>query len=423
VRSAVSTLVLLTTLAAAPSAFAWTTTGTGVQNTVVPSMLVTQQRTELVAWESPGAGTISLSRNHSAARALVSGDPIAGRTQLVQQPSGAIQLYYPNGQGVARLTSTDDGQTWTGPAQTQSHTVGGVMGAAVAPDGTPYFSQDGTGFVNVFRGLNGEFVQNVFPRCCGYAESLAVDTTGLVQVAFYSNADPDGTFLYEKLGGDLSPLSSTPLKPTTPHDDRVPLVSDRSGNTFMAWPPGYPTATELTVVPFRGGVPAGDGVNFRGSFTGGDPHAALTVDTQDRLWVVWTGGGSVHAARSRSHGQHFGATVSVKAPGTTYQVSAAAIDGNPGSVDVAVDTGASLVQQALQPGLQVRTFSTKKKVGKKTIVTHWAQALDDGFGVPTATFHIAGRSIHANASGKAKVPVGSVKATAPGYVGASVRVR
>ena len=199
----------------------------------------------------------------------------------MQQPNGAIQLYFPNAQGVGRMTSTDDGQTWTGPIQTQSHTVGPVEGAAVAPDGTPYFSQDGTGFVNVFRGLNGESVKNVFPRCCGYAESLAVDTNGLAQVAFFSNADPDGTFLYEKLGADLSPPARRALKPTAQHTDRVPLVADHSGTTFMAWPPGDP-ATGVTVVPFRGGSPAGDGVDFRGSFVGGDPHMALTVDTKDR---------------------------------------------------------------------------------------------------------------------------------------------
>jgi hypothetical protein len=55
-------------------------------------------------------------------------------------------------------------------------------------------------------------------------------------------------------------------------------------------------------------------------------------------------------------------------------------------------------------------------------VTWWAQALDDGFAVPSATFRIGGRTIHANAAGKAKVPRGSGKAAAPGYVGASFRV-
>jgi hypothetical protein len=186
----------------------------------------------------------------------------------------------------------------------------------------------------------------------------------------------------------------------------------------MAWPPGDP-ATGVTVVPFRAGSPAGDGVDFRGSFVGGDPHMALSVDTKDELWIVWTGGGAVHAARSRSHGQHFGTSVSVPVTGTMYQVSAAGIAGNPGTVEVLVNTGSNLIQQALQPGLSVKVTRKVKKVGKKTIVTRTAQALDDGFGVPTAIFRIAGRAIHANSAGTAKVPAGSGKVTAPGYVVAS----
>jgi hypothetical protein len=335
----------------------------------------------------------------------------------LQQPSGAIQLYYPNGQGVARLASSDDGQTWSAPTQTQSHALGPVMAAAVASDGTPYFAQDSTSGVNVFRGLNGDYVKNVFPRCCGYAESLAVDSVGTVQIGFYSNATADGTFVYERLGADLSPAGTTELKPTAPHDDRVPLVADTLGTTYLAWPPGYPTATGLTVVPFRNGQPAGDGVSFHGPFSGGDPHAALTVDHQNRLWLVWTGGGAVHAARSRSHGAHFGATVSAALPGTAYQISAVALDGDPGSVDVVANTGSSLVARTFRPGLSVRVTRTKKH----KVVTRWAQALDDGFPVATASFTVGGRRVHANAAGKAKVPAGRGQAAAPGYAGASFR--
>src|SRR4029077_12293002 len=117
-------------------------------------------------WDAPVGGTISISRNNAPGRTIVSADPAAGRTQLMQQPNGAIQLYFPNASGVGRLTSTDDGQTWTGPIQTQSHRVGAVDSAAVAPDGTPYFSQGGgTEFINVFRGLNGERMKNVYSRC------------------------------------------------------------------------------------------------------------------------------------------------------------------------------------------------------------------------------------------------------------------
>ena len=421
-RVALAALVLAAGLVAVPAASAWTTLSGGVENIVVPSMIVTQAGTELVSFESPNGDTISVARAGGAAKVIVANDPIAGRTQLVQQPNGAIQLYFPNAAGVGRMTSTDDGNSWTGPIQTQSHTVGGVQGSALMPDGTPLFSQDGTGFVNVFRGLNGETVKNVYTRCCGYAESLAVDTAGLVQVAFYSNADPDGAFVYEPLGADLTPGAPTVLKPTAPHDDRVPLVSDHSGNTFMAWPPGYPTATAFTVVPFRGGQPAGDGVTFHASFGGGDPHMALSVDSSDRLWAAWTGGGAVHVARSRTHGMDFGATVSAPVSGTAYQISAVGLPGDPGKIDVIVNTGSSLIEQQLPPGLSVKVSKTTKKVGKKTVTTSWAQALDDGAPVPTATFTVGGRTVHADATGKAKVPSGSGKAAAPGYAGASFRV-
>jgi len=414
VRRVALALTVVASLALAPSALAWTTLAGGVDNTVIPSMIVTQAGTELVSFESRPVDSISISRNRGAPKVIVANDPAAGRTQLVQQPNGAVQLYFANAGGIARMTSVDDGVTWTGPIQTQSRDVGGVDGAAVGPDGTTYFSQDGTGFMNVFRGLNGETVRNVYPQCCGYDESLAVDSTGLLQIAFYSNATPNGAFLYEPLGSDLSPGIQTSLAPTLQHPPRVPLVTDRAGDTFLAWAPGNP-ATALSVVPLRGGTAAGDGVTFHMPFVGGDPHMALSVDPGDRLWAVWSGGGTVHAAHSRSRDQHFGATVGAAAPGTAYQVSALGLSGNPGTVDVIVNIGASLVEQHFQPGLTVRVY----KVGK----AHWVQALDDGFGVPAATFTIGGRTFHANGAGKAKVPTGSGKAAAPGYVGASFRVR
>ena len=97
---AASAALLLT----APSAFAaWHTLATGVSNIVVPSMLVTRAGTELVSFESPVAGAISVARAGGAPHAIVTGDPIAGQTQLVQLPDGSIQLYFPNGSGVGRI--------------------------------------------------------------------------------------------------------------------------------------------------------------------------------------------------------------------------------------------------------------------------------------------------------------------------------
>src|SRR3954463_14404561 len=193
VAVALAALVLL-----APAAGAWTTLGTGVGVTTIPSLTVTQAGTLLASFDTPN-GTIQLSRNGSTPRVLVTGDPIPGRTQLLQQPNGTLQLYFPNAQGVGRLTSSDDGQTWTGPIQTQSHTTGPVNGGAIAPDGTPYFAQDGTGVVNGFAGLNGEGGRHASTRCCGSPESVAVDSPGLAEVAFSSNADLEWARVYEPL--------------------------------------------------------------------------------------------------------------------------------------------------------------------------------------------------------------------------------
>jgi hypothetical protein len=404
----------LAALAVAPAASAWTTLATGVQSAVIPSMIVTQAGTELVAFDSPVGGTISVSRNRAAPRVVVASDPAANRTQLIQQPNGAIQLYFPNAQGVGRLTSTDDGQTWTGPLQTQSNIAGGVMAAAVATDGTPYFAQDAGG-LNVFRGLNGEASKNL--SCCAEAESLAVDTSGLVQIAFFSTADPDGAFVHERIASDLSVTGPTSLKPTAT-TDRVPLTADHSGFTFLAWAPGKPP-TGVTVVPFREGQPAGDGFYFAVVFGDQRPHMALAVDSRDRLWTIWTNGNRVSVARSRSHGEHFGAVVTTGIPATAAGISATALPGEPGSLDVVVNTGSTLIEQQLRPGLRVLV----RKTTKKTVVTRWAQALDDGIPVPSASFRIAGRTIHANAQGKGKVPRGSGKVAAPGYAGASFHVR
>ena len=90
-----------------------------------------------------------------------------------------------------------------------------------------------------------------------------------------------------------------------------------------------------------------------------------------------------------------------------------------------VNTGSSLIEQQLQPGLSVKLSRTATKVGKKTVVIWFAQALDDGFGVPGASFSAGGRTVHANAAGRASLKglsKGSAKAAAPGYAGASFRV-
>ncbi|HEX4526919.1 MAG TPA: hypothetical protein VH108_09300, partial [Gaiellaceae bacterium] len=185
----------------------------------------------------------------------------------------------------------------------------------------------------------------------------------------------------------------------------------------------YPTAKAFDVERFKGATRETSGMGFNGKFTGGDPHMGLSLDPAGRLWAAWTGQGRVHVTRSRTHAAHTGALVSAGLPGTAYQLSTLGLPGKVGAVDVILNTGSSLVEQRLEPGLIVRAYRQVKKVGKHTVVTHFVQALDDLTPVSAATFRIAGHTYHANTAGTARVPAGQGTATAAGYVGASFRTR
>jgi hypothetical protein len=334
-----------------------------------------------------------------------------GDPQIVQLPNGTLTLFAADQDGVVSYTSSNGGATWSGPGKTASKDTGDVQAAAVRKDGTPLFTQDGTGFLNVFQGAAGESMHNIFSNCCGYAESLAVDSHGLAQIAFWSNATGKTGYLYGKLGADgsLAGLRTISSGETVSRDNRVPLVADGKGDTFVSFANGYPTSSSFVVETMRGGATAHMVMLAKGSFSGNEPLMALAVDSANRVWAVWTQGRSVWAARSRSAGAHFGAAVHVGEPGSAYELEAAA---NPdGSVAAAVNTGSSLQSERLLPGLTVQAS------------TQGVRVLDDGFPVPGATVHAAGKTAKTDASGTAALgnlpPHSAVSVTAAGYAPAS----
>jgi len=364
--------VLLAALVVVPAASAaWSTISTvSVPNTMRPGVLRTSSGVELAAY-SDGKGTLAVWSSASGAHTIAAGLLSVGKPALVQLPSGAVELYAPATtqgfaeQGVLRWESTTDGASWSGPTATQSTSLGDVQAAAVRPDGTPMFTQDGTAGVVVFQGLDGELSHTVFGACCGYAESLAVDTQNYAQVAFWSNANPfPSEFVYEGLdatGAQAGPGRAFGQPQTAPRDDDVPLVADGLGNTYMGWSGGYPSATSFAVNAFRGGNLDYSTVVAGGTFSGGDPHMALALDPSNRLWAVWTQNGVVHARRSRSAAHHFGA-VSIAPLGsvTAYQLAALALPN--GSVAVYVDTGSSIERTVLKPSLTVHATAASVTV-------------------------------------------------------------
>jgi hypothetical protein len=133
---------------------------------------------------------------------VASGLASVGDPRLVQLGDGSLLLFSADQDGVVTFSSPGGGTSWSGPGKTASSDTGDVQEAAVRKDGTTLFAQDGTGFVDVYQGA---LVHNVFPHCCGYAESLVVDSHGLAQIAFWSNATGRSGYLY---AGSTGPAGS-----------------------------------------------------------------------------------------------------------------------------------------------------------------------------------------------------------------------
>ncbi len=407
-RSLLAAGAVLLALVAAPAAGAWTKlTGDTLQNIVDPSVVVLPVTgTELIAYREPVAGNLKVIRGNNT-ETLASGLPFVGDAQIVVINSSLL-LYAGEATGVVPYVSNDDGVTWDAGHALAGTRTGDVQAGAFMPSG-PIFSQDGTDFIDVFNGLTGGLSLNAFPYCCGYAESLAVDSTGYAQIAFWSNATGQSGYLYGPLGGPY--VNLTGGKESLANDERVPLVADGSGNTFLGWQTGYPDANAYIVNTYRGGKLV-HSVRFAHAFKQPDPHMALSVDDTGRLWALWTQDGAVWAARSRSQGAHFGAAVHAMAPGSVYQLEAGALHN--GSVDAVVNTGSNLQDQRLLPGLSVKATKIQARV------------LDDGFPVAGATVKGGGKTLKTNAAGSVSLagikPHAQMAVSAPGYTPTGFRV-
>ena len=415
---------LAAALVLAPAAGAWTRlTPETLANTAEPSVLRLASGAELVGWRDDKAGAVRMLRlPGSDVQTLVSGYASVGTPRFVQLPDGSLAAYFGGAGGVSRLTSTDGGVTWSDPALTASLDTAEVTSAAVRSDGTALFIQEGTGYVNLFQGPFGaEALHNLFVPCCGYAGTLAVDSEGLAQVAFWSNATSPTGFVYEKLGVDGSPggppVSLSGAAETIPRDDRVPLVADGLADTFLAWSPGYPTSAAVNVTTFRGGAAVRTVKVAAGGFGGPDPHMALAVDPSNRLWAVWTRRGAVWAARSRTGGAGFGAAVRSGFPGGRQSYRLAALATGAG-LDAFVNLngsggGDALWSEHLLPGLTI----VVEKPG--------VRVLDDGFPVAGASLRGGGHTAMTDVKGSAPLAGfpehALVKVTKAGYAPTSFR--
>jgi hypothetical protein len=381
----------------------------------------------LTAYAVESAGPVNVT-DGTTTHTVVAGWPAVSDPRLVQKPDGTIFLYFGGStpdlktQGALRFASIDGGVTWSGPVKTNpSSTIGDVQASALRRDGTSIFTQDGTGFINVYQGDNGGTLHNVFTPCCGYDESLAVDTSGLVQLAFWSNATGKSGYLYLLLddtgaavGAPVNLAAGTDAQ-ALPAINRVPLVADGAGNIFMAWP----GERHVTIAALGAG-------KLKRKFairTAGAPgQLALAVEPDDgKLWVVWTQGKYLWATRLRD-AAHASAPIVVRTPlpagRTAYAMEAVGLAGRVAPVlNVSGSPGNTLWQTSLIPGLAAHASRKPKPTVK---------VRDDVAPVKGATIRGGGKMARTNAKGVASL-VGfrrhaRVTVTKPGYAGTSFRV-
>jgi hypothetical protein len=381
----------------------------------------------LTAYAVESAGSVNVT-DGTTTHTVVAGWPAVSDPRLVQKPDGTIFLYFGGStpdlktQGALRFASIDGGVTWSGPVKTNpSSTIGDVQASALRRDGTSIFTQDGTGFINVYQGDNGGTLHNVFAPCCGYDETLAVDTSGLAQLAFWSNATGKSGYLYLLLddtgaavGAPVNLAAGTDAQ-ALPAINRVPLVADGAGNTFMAWP----GERHVTIAALGAG-------KLKRKFairTAGAPgQLALAVEPDGgKLWVVWTQGKYLWATRLRD-AAHASAPIVVRTPlpagRTPYAMEAVGLAGRVAPVlNLSGSPGNTLWQTSLIPGLAAHASRKPKPTVK---------VRDDVAPVKGATIRGGGKVAHTSAKGIAPL-VGfkrhaRVTVTKPGYAGTSFRV-
>lgn len=384
-------VAFLAALIFVPAAFAWLPVSPTVPGSISPSVARLRSNTELVAY-SDGRSTLRVVSSGSGTHTIATGLTSVGQPAIVQT-GNAEELYAPAADGslsgVLRWESKNDGFTWTGPFQTAAKSLAPVASAAVLANGTPLFVQG----AKVYQGLSGESSQPV----AGSAASVVVDSTNRAQVVFWSIAKPyKNRYVLQSVGKKSTAKSIAAL-----NTGALPVAADASGDTFVGWA----ASAGFTVGTFRAGKLVRSTLVGSGKLSA--PHLSLAVDSANRLWAIWSQGGTIYAKRSRDGGKTFGAATSFSGSSTSSIAASAQL----GQLDVFANDGHELSEQTFLPGLTVNVAG-----GSATV-------LDDGVAVNFATLTAGTTTAKTDATGKASLtgfPSGAaVTVTASGYAAAS----
>jgi hypothetical protein len=412
-------------------------TGGNLGNTDAPVLHRTGDGRLHILWPEHSAGRI-LHRSVSPTGALGATSTVVSGWSNVSIPGvvaegGGMRAFF-SGQ---RSTNSDDpyqymstatapatGSTWAlGPNQVVESDIPGDIAATLAPDGAPLQTWAASTGVFVHRGLEPGTNNSIAAGCCSYNPDLAVEgSSGRMWVGWYTvTQSRTGVYVHEinpATGAPIGTASRMPGSSTVYQGNqisvnmgaRTPIVGrpGRAG-VFTAYPGGYPSTDKLVV--WRLGRDSSTVVG-RGN---GVDNAALTVDPQGRVWVLWTqrtnSGPRIFARRSNPAVTAWGRPVSVRSPSDVVDGYRLAANAQSRRVDVVaifgkVNETASWHTQ-LKPALTL-TAQPRRFSGRRTVTF---TVRDAGVPVPKALVKVAGKSERTNSNGVARIVVGPYSTT------------
>ncbi len=331
----------------------------------------------------------------------------------------------PYNAGSVYSAASADGHNWKlvpGQLSTSGYAYTGPTAAALDGKGVPIVAWGGS----VQTGLSAKSQpRDVQTGCCAYTPGLATDaSTGEAVMGWFSNADKALGIFAETVSpsagektlvpGSVTIYGGSPQSASV--DQQIPL-SGRIGapGVFVAFCEGYPTAKSVDLWQYGQAKPV-----VIASVNGGC-RAHVSAGPEGRLWMVWSNGGKLLAARSNRAVSRWGAPIQIGTPpgwDATYRVKG---EGSAGPLDVFAHVGAgggvSTWHTHVLPLLAINAAPASLATGGGDVTF---TVTDVGDPVSAAAIHVAGQTLTTNASGQASTHLTKgglipVSVTAPGY--------
>jgi hypothetical protein len=444
--AALALVVCATAVAGAPGS--WTRLPGTVINFAEPGLARTDDGTLHVLWTRKNGTKEELV--HAAVRPNGAVGPAAvalggwsgmSHPDLLRMPDGSLRAFFggirsgsPNEPNDAMNSATAPaaGTPWTlttgNVAQSTSAYATSVAGAGLAKDGTPVSSWSTTPGVGYHFGLDpaDSDVLIKADTCCLYDPDVGVDaSTGAAYVAFWSNQkNAPGVFAQAIAATAVKgPRTLAPGSVTSGDslgaDGRVPITGRLGApGVYVVYGQGYPTFKSIAVWRVGSAKPQlvikADGAK----------HPNVAAAPEGRLWVVWSQGTKIMAARTNRAATRLGPPSVLSSPsgGTVFRLNG---EGSAGPLDLIANVsagGQALWHQQVWPRLSLQATSVKRKSGR----TVRYRVTDAGDAVAGAKVKVGGKTYTTDKAGVVIVGFSSTAkanavATKPGYVQATAK--